>query len=190
MGLAKQVVMVMPILVGLDGSEKMSKSKGNYVGVCDAPADMFGKVMSIPDRLMPDYYKLLTNLPSERIQSLVDPQQTHPREAKDILARVLVEELYDRQSANAASDEFRRRFSEGQLPTDLVEHRASASPIGILKLLAEVGFAASNSEARRLVEQGAVTLDDLKVSDTKAQVALDAPVILRVGKRRVVRVTK
>ena len=133
----KQVVMVMPLLVGTDGAEKMSKSKGNYVGVTDEANDMFGKVMSIPDTLMDNYYSLLTDLPEERVTSLLDAEVTHPRDAKDILGRVLVESFHDRDAANDASAEFRRRFAENQLPSDIETKSASESPIGIVKLIVE-----------------------------------------------------
>jgi tyrosyl-tRNA synthetase len=187
-GQEKQVVMVLPLLVGTDGHEKMSKSKGNYVGVTDPPDDMFGKVMSIPDDVMPNYYKLLTSLPGERITSLVDPGDTHPREAKDVLARVIVEEFHNRDAANAASEEFRKRFSEHALPTDIETRTVSTSPIGVLSLIREVGFASSNSEARRLVEQGAVTFADQKLTDATAEVTVTGEPVLRVGKRRVCKV--
>ncbi len=185
-----QVVMVMPILVGLDGTQKMSKSKGNYVAVRDQPNDMYGKVMSIPDELMSNYYELLTPLSTDRITSLLDPEQTHPREAKDVLARVIVEEFHDPNAANHAAEEFKRRFSENKLPEDLETKTIDESPIGILNLITRVGFASTNSEARRLVQQSAVSLDDEKITDPKAQITLDSPAILRVGKRRVCRITK
>jgi tyrosyl-tRNA synthetase len=188
-GLPKQVVMVMPLLIGLDGQEKMSKSKANYVAVMDQPHDMFGKIMSIPDGLMPDYYRLLTGLPEPRISSLLDPTQTHPRDAKDILARVLVEELHDLKAANAASEEFRRRFSQHQLPTDLKQHPASQSPISVHNLLTETGFATSNSDARRLVQQGAVSINDRRIQDPQELISIEGSLILRVGKRRVCQVT-
>ncbi len=189
-GLDKQVVMVMPILVGLDGREKMSKSKGNYVGVTFEPEDMYGKVMSIPDGLMPNYFTLLTALPKDRLQSLLDPQVTHPREAKDILARVIVEEFHSSDAANRAAEEFRRRFSQGLLPTELEVKTVATSPIGLIALLREVGFATSNAEARRSIEQGAVSINGEKNSDPKAMVNIDGELILQVGKRRVCKVTR
>lgn len=188
-GLPKQIVMVMPILVGLDGHEKMSKSKGNYVGITDSPDEMFGKLMSIPDALMPNYYKLLTDVPQPRLSSLLDAKTTHPREAKDILARIIVEEFHNRDAANAASEEFRRRFSEHQLPTNLEEKRVSAPELGILALIKEVGFAPSASEARRLVVQGGVSLDERKIDDPKATVRVRHGMVLKVGKRRVCRLS-
>lgn len=188
-GMEKQVVLVMPILVGLDGHEKMSKSKGNYIAIGEKPNDMFGKVMSIPDALMSNYFELLTGLPEARIASLLDDKQTHPREAKDILGRVIVEEFHGRDAANEASAEFRRRFAEQQLPSDLEVKKVSGSPIGILKLMVECGFAPSNSEAKRLIQQGAVTFGEAKVSDPQMQVEIKGEPVLRVGKRRVCKLT-
>lgn len=186
--LEKQVVMILPILVGLDGHEKMSKSKGNYVALTDQPNDMFGKVMSIPDELMQNYYTLLTALPEDRICSLLNTDETHPRDAKDALARVLVEEFYDAASANEASAEFRRRFADNQLPSDIETKQVSASPIGLLTLMREVGFASSNSEARRLVQQGGVTFNDQKMTDPTVEVEIAGEPVLKVGKRKVCKV--
>jgi len=185
----KQVVIVTPLLVGLDGHEKMSKTKGNAVGVTDDPDDMFGKVMSIPDALMANYMRLLTDLPLSRIESLVDPAQTHPRDGKDVLGQVIVESFYGRDQAGAASAEFRRRFSDHKLPRDLETKTAPASPVQIVRLITHVGFAQSNSEARRLVQQGAVTFADEKVTDPNAQVRIEGDPVLQVGKRRVCRVS-
>ncbi|MDH3584887.1 MAG: tyrosine--tRNA ligase [Phycisphaerae bacterium] len=188
-GLDPQVVVVMPILVGLDGHEKMSKSKGNYVGVTDEPNDMFGKLMSIPDGLMGNYFELLTDLPEPRIRSLLDPGLTHPREAKDALARVVVEAYHDAEAANAASDEFRSRFTQGNLPTDLKTVAVAGGESPLAALIAGVGFAASNSEARRLIQQGGVSFDGEKITDPKARVSVPTePVLLQVGKRRVCQV--
>ena len=188
-GQEKQVVIVMPLLVGLDGREKMSKSKGNYIGLTDSPDDMFGKVMSIPDELMEDYYQLLTSLPEERIASLSNPGMTHPRDAKDILARVILEPYHGRDAANAASAEFRRRFVEHQLPSDIQTQAVAESPIGVIALIRACGFASSNSDARRLVEQGAVNFDGDKVTDPNAELTVAGEPVLKVGKRRVCKVT-
>ena len=187
-GLEKQVVMVMPILVGLDGREKMSKSKGNYVAVTDPPGEMFGKIMSIADTMMPNYFRLLTNLPADRITSLLDPATTHPRSAKDALGRVIVEEFHGRDAANHASDEFRRRFSEHQLPSEIETKTVSHAPLPMVDLIVEAGFAESKSDARRLIAQGGVEFDGQKVTDTKAQAAISGTPLLKVGKRRVCKV--
>jgi tyrosyl-tRNA synthetase len=188
-GQDKQVVMVSPLLVGLDGSEKMSKSKGNYIALTDEANDMFGKIMSIPDGLMKNYYELLTSLPAERIASLIDPQQTHPRDAKDILGRTIVEEFHDLSAANSASAEFRRRFSEQQLPADLETKRIGETTLNIVKLIRAAGFASSGAEAKRLIAQGAVSLDDQRITDPAAGVTIASAPVLKVGKLRICRVT-
>lgn len=188
-GMEKQVVMVMPILVGLDGVQKMSKSKGNYVAVTDAPTEMFGKIMSIPDGLMGNYYQLLTNLPSDQIAARIDPNKTHPRQAKDQLAQIIVTHFHDAASAQAASEEFTRRFAQGGLPSDIETKKVSSAALSVMALVVEVGFASSNSEARRLIEQGGVSLDDTKLTDPKAILDLQGESILRVGKRRVCKVS-
>ena len=187
-GQEKQVVIVMPLIAGTDGHEKMSKSKGNTIDLTDSRDEMFGKLMSIPDRLMRGYLEVLTPLSDERIESLVDPDQTHPRQAKDTLARMIVEQIYHRDAAVAASAEFRRRFSERQLPTDLETKHVPQSPIGIVAMIRSVGFASSNSEGRRLVQQGSVKVGSNKITDPDAQVAIEGDCILKVGKRRVCRV--
>jgi len=185
-GLEKQLVLVMPLLVGLDGHEKMSKSKGNYVAVTDPPDEMFGKLMSIPDTLMRNYLELLTSLPAERIDSLVDPEVTHPREAKDTLAQVIVEQFYDCAAARAASAEFKKRFAENQLPSDMETKTAAGGEHLLAALIAEVGFAQSNGEGKRLIKQGGVRYGEEKISDPAARVTVTSePTVLQVGKRRV-----
>jgi len=183
-GQQPQIVMIMPILVGLDGTEKMSKSKGNYIGVTEGPNDMFGKVMSIPDALMPNYYTLLTDLPGEEVHALLDPAQTHPRDAKVRLARWVVNEFHGPEAADAAAAEFDRVFSRRDVPTDMPEIRAPAGTIGIVDLITAAGFAESNGEARRLVKQNAVSLDGEKITDIHAEVSVSPGQVLRVGKRR------
>ncbi len=179
-----QIVLIMPLLVGLDGVEKMSKSKGNYVGITDTPNDMFGKIMSIPDTLMENYFTLLTDLPAERITELVDGEKTHPREAKAALAKTIVERYYDKSAAEAAADEFDRVFSSKQTPTEIPEIAVPAGTIGIIDLVVQAGFAKSNGEARRLISQNAVSIDGDKITDTEADVNPQNGQILRVGKRR------
>lgn len=189
-GQEPQVVMVCPILRGLDGHNKMSKSLGNYIGVTESPDEMFGKTMSVPDEIMEEWFTLLTTIPVDEISTLCDGNQTHPREAKDLLARKIVERFHDHTAAQRASDEFRARFSEGHLPSDLQTNAVSQSPIGIIQLMREVGFAASNGEARRLITQNAVSINGSTITDLNQSIDVNSEsehgkCILKVGKRRI-----
>ena len=183
-GQRPQVVMIMPILVGLDGVQKMSKSKGNYIGITDSPQDMFGKVMSIPDGLMSNYFTLLTDLEPAKIDELVDSKRTHPRQAKAALGSMIVAQYYGAEAGQAASAEFDRIFSQKQAPTDMPEVRVAVARINIVDLIMHASFAASKSEARRLVAQKAVSIDDQAVTDINATVEPRTGAVLRVGKRR------
>ncbi|HTV48453.1 MAG TPA: tyrosine--tRNA ligase [Phycisphaerae bacterium] len=187
-----QIVMVMPILTGLDGTQKMSKSLNNYIGVAEEPAEQFGKTMSIPDSLMQQWFRLCTTVHDAELKILLDPKQTNPRDAKERLGRLIVEQFHSPQAAQEAAVDFRRRFSEGQLPQDLKTHLIPESNlqdgrIGVLNLIKLAGFAPSTSEARRLVESSAVTLAGNKINDPKAFVSLDDQPVLQVGKRRICR---
>ncbi len=183
-GQPKQLVMTMPILVGLDGADKMSKSKNNYIGITDAANDMFGKIMSIPDELMPNYFTLLTDTPADQIALLTDAEKTHPREAKVLLGKTIVAEFYDSAAADEAAAEFDRVFAQKNIPTDMPEISAPAAKCNIIELITTADFAKSNGEARRLIKQNAVSIDDVKITDADAEVELADGAILRVGKRR------
>jgi len=183
-GQPPQIVVIMPILIGLDGQEKMSKSKGNYIGVAESPKEMFGKIMSIPDALMENYLTLLTDLPREKIDELIDPNRTHPRQAKAALGRMIVATYHGQDAAQEASDEFDRVFAEKQTPTDMPEIRAASAAMNIIDLIVLASFAPSKSEARRLVLQNAVSIDDSRIADPNANVELKTGQVLRVGKRR------
>lgn len=190
-GQPKQVVMILPILVGLDGTEKMSKSKGNYVAVTDSPDDMYGKVMSITDDMMRGYFTLLTPLPQDRIDSLLDASTTHPRDAKDALARVIVEAFYTPHAATEASEGFRKRFAQNTVEQDKLDvHDVAAGEHGLADLLVTVGFADSKSKARKnLIAGGAVWWGDTKITDTTASVDVGAePTMLKAGKRNICKV--
>ncbi len=189
-GQPPQIVMIMPILIGTDGVQKMSKSLGNYVGVAEPPGEQFGKTMSIPDGLMENWFRMVTPLPEDRIVSLIDPGQVHPREAKDILARSIVEQYHSAMDAEKASEDFRARFTKGEVLADTEVKTIPASllqdgKIGLVNLIKAVGFAPSNSEARRLVENGGVTFAGAKITDPKTFVEIKGGEILKVGKLRV-----
>lgn len=186
-----QVVMTLPLLEGLDGTQKMSKSLGNYIGVTEPAQEIFGKVMSISDELMWSHFSLVLCLDKQTITGLkqaVKDGTRHPRDVKDELARSIVRRFYGKDAAMAASREFARIFQQKALPEDIPEvvidpEEKDTAHIGILKIIVGAGFAASNAEARRLVEQGGVRIDDVKIEDPKARVALTKGMILRVGKR-------
>jgi tyrosyl-tRNA synthetase len=186
-GQPPQIVMILPLLVGLDGRQKMSKSYGNYIAVRDEPKEMFGKVMSIPDALMANYYTLLTDLPADEIRSLCDASQTHPREAKARLARAIVAQYYDAATARQESDLFDRVFRDGGLRDDIPVATVPPAEIGVAALLKTAGLAPSTSEARRLIEQGGVTINDQKAADPQARIRPENGMLIRVGKRRAVR---
>jgi len=197
-GQAPQICVTNPILRGLDGERRMGKSLGNYIGVGDPPGGetgQFDKTMSIPDHLMPEWFTLLTDRTAEEIARLTDPEQTHPMEAKKTLGKDIVRFYHGVAAAAAACNEWVQRFSRGQDPKDIQEREISAidlsdGTIGIVRLLSLVGLAKSNNEARRAVEGGGVTIGEErhKVSDPKATLTVTDGLIVRVGKRNVVRV--
>jgi tyrosyl-tRNA synthetase len=185
MGQESQVVMTLPLLEGLDGVQKMSKSLGNYIGVTEAPQEMFGKVMSISDDLMWRYFALVLCAPAADIERLLT---LHPRAAKDELARRVVERFHGAAAGRAASEEFARVFSQSELPAEIPEFALPEGAVGLVHLLVQCKLAASNSEARRLVEQGAVRLDDVRMTDSKAQVQVRKGLVIRSGKRGFARI--
>jgi len=186
-GQKPQVVVTTPILVGLDGKEKMSKSLGNYVGVTDEPSDMFGKIMSISDEMMENYYTLLTDVPTAKIVELVDPDKTHPKEAKVLLGKTIVAQFYDQVTADAAAAEFDKVFAQGQLPDDIPEVEISAEPIMASKLLVHCKLVPSSSEAKRMIRQAATSVDVVIVHDPNEKITPRDGMVIRVGKRRFVR---
>ena len=193
-GLPPQVVMTVPLLVGLDGVEKMSKSAGNYVGITESPDEMFGKLMSVSDDLMWTYYELLTDLSIAEVGAMrerVAAGNLHPKQAKQELGRRIVEDFHSASAAVDAEREFERRFADNVLPSQLVEHKMEIGAEGLRLplLLVQVGFAASNSAATRLIAQGSVRIDGERVLDRNRPIEADAsPFVLQVGKRKVVRV--
>ena len=197
-----QVVITMPILVGLDGKEKMSKSKGNYIGVTDEPKDMFGKVMSISDDMMENYFTLLTDLPTEKIAELVNPQKTHPKEAKVLLAKMIVAQFWDKTSSStlsvqvsdtlsisdAVAIEFDRVFAQKQLPEKIPEVEISAEPISASKLLFHCKLVSTGGEAKRMIKQGGASIDGKKLDDPNAEITPKDGMVIRVGKRKFARI--
>ena len=188
-GQNQQIVMTLPLLVGLDGTQKMSKSLGNYIAVNDTPKDVFGKSMSIPDALMPLYFNLLTGENGDDIQKQIDGvgahscAPLHPRDAKVKLATLLTEFLHGKSAAEKESLEFDAVFKDKKTPQDMMQIEVTENPIWIVDLLKKASLSDSGANARRLLEQGAVEIDGVKVQDSKATVTLKNGSILKAGKR-------
>ncbi len=195
-GQEPQVVMTWPLLVGTDGTEKMSKSLGNYVGITDAPGDMFGKLMSIPDDAMGMYYWLLLEQAAATVEAMEADLKSgalHPREAKVALAKSIVTTYHSAAAADDAAAEFDRIFAQGELPSDMPDLAVPAGElddgaIGLIKLLVLAGFASSNGEARRLIRGKGVKVEGEVIEDEMAVVPLQGGEVVQVGKRRVGRV--
>jgi tyrosyl-tRNA synthetase len=190
-GLEPQVVLTVPLLVGTDGGDKMSKSLGNSIAVEDPPHEIYGKAMSIPDSLMWDWLLLLTDLSRheiERRQAAVAAGDLHPKKVKQDLALRLVADYHGEEAAHQAEAEFAKVFTAGGLPDEVPEHQLEGSRT-LLKLLSETGLAPSNAEARRLIDQGAVAIDGARAADPFHELPPRAePYLFKVGKRRFARV--
>jgi len=194
-----QVIMTMPLLEGTDGVQKMSKSLGNYIGITDAPSQIFGKTMSIPDRLMMKYFELLTGLPkyeTDKITEGLRKNILHPKDVKKRLARILVGNFYGKEKADKAEIEFENIFKDGGLPDNIPvvsipPNTFEKDQILVPKLLVLTGATASNSEAFRLIKQGAVEISGNPVLDAiwKGEIGA-AGIIVRVGKRKFYKVIK
>lgn len=189
-GQEPQCILTMPLLEGLDGVEKMSKSKNNYIGIGEAPESMFGKLMSISDTLMWRYFELLSFRSLEDIAALRAEIESgrNPRDAKVMLGQELVARFHSQQAAEAALASFEARFRDGAIPENMPEINVLGAPVGILKLLREAGLVASGAEAQRNVEQGGVRVDGDKIEDKALQLSAGT-YVLQVGKRKFARVT-
>jgi len=183
-----QVIMTTPLLEGLDGVNKMSKSLNNYIGIDEDANEMFGKVMSVSDELMWRYYELLTDIPAEEIAALrakCDSGEINPRNAKVDLARLIITDFHSADIAAAAAEEFERRFVAKEVPDEIDETKVAAGGHLLAELLAEVGLAGSKGEARRLIDQGGVKINGEKAADAKAEITIGGEAtLIQVGKRR------
>jgi tyrosyl-tRNA synthetase len=193
--LEPQVVLTMPLLVGTDGVEKMSKSLGNYIGIDEPPREIFGKILSITDDLMWRYYELCTDVSVgeiARMKEEVASKQLHPKKAKVELAKRIVTDFHSAADARTAEAEFERIFVSKEAPDEVeeVELSCEPAPLWFPKLLVKAGLAKSNGEATRLIQQGGVTLDGSRVESADLELKADAPTehLIKVGKRRFVRV--
>lgn len=191
-GQEPQVVLTMPLLEGLDGVNKMSKSLGNYIGIDEAPREMFGKIMSISDELMWRYFELLSFRPMSEIEGFkvsID-EGLNPRDVKFLLAEEIIERFHSLNDAVAARNGFIEQFRKGALPDDIQEHTVDVGSEGLMigNLLKQVGLVGSTSDAMRMIKQGAVKIDGEKVSDTALRIEAGASAVFQVGKRRFAKV--
>jgi len=188
-GQNSQSVITMPILEGLDGTAKMSKSLNNYIGITESPKDMYGKLMSISDKLMMRYYELLTDLRTSEIEKLkkdIIREIVHPMKAKQNLALTIVTRFHNREKAEFAEQEFIRQFSEKKVPQTIEEIKVKAdnNTIWICKLLKEIRAVSSTSEARRKISEGAVRIEGNKVTDANLSIPAEGKILVQVGKKR------
>ncbi|GAA0363859.1 tyrosine--tRNA ligase [Bowmanella denitrificans] len=192
-GMRQQTVLMMPLLEGLDGVQKMSKSLGNYIGITDSPTEMFGKIMSISDELMWRYYDLLSFRPLDEIAGLKQQvaDGANPRDLKILLAKEIIERFHDQAAAEAAHQDFIQRFSKNALPDEMPELTISLPTEGlpIANLLKDAELVGSTSEALRMIKQGAVKLDGEKLEDGRLVLSEPGTTVYQVGKRKFARIT-
>lgn len=194
-GLEPQIALMMPIIEGTDGVQKMSKSLGNYIGISEEPNEMYGKTMSIPDNLMVKYYELVTRIPMEEVEEIknaLNDGKLHPRDAKMRLAREIVTMFHGKEAALQAENHFKQVFQRGDLPDEIPEYFLPAAEldgdrIWSVKLLTLAGLTPSNAEARRMLQQGAVKVNNEKFTKIDEMAVTDGMVI-QVGKRKFVRI--
>jgi len=192
-GIEPQVILTMPLLVGIDGVEKMSKSYNNYIGISEDPNEIYGKTLSIPDNLIYTYFELATDVTNEKlteIRTKLEDEKTNPRDLKRELARTIVRIYYNDKSANEAEEAFDKIFIKKEIPDEIPEYKIETGDkkINIMDLILAVQFAPSKSEARRLIIQGGVTVNGEKIDDITAEIKLDKETILKVGKRKFIKI--
>jgi len=185
-----QIAFTMPILAGTDGKQKMSKSLGNYIGITEAPDQIYGKVMSIADYQMAEYYHLATSLTTEEVNSILESVKNnslHPRDAKMRLAREIVSLYHGNRAAEEAEVQFKQVFQKREMPSEMDSYQYTA-PAGIIKVMVDSGLASSKSEARRLVEQNGVKIDGKTVDSIDLELTEKKEQIIQVGKRKFARI--
>ena len=191
----QQVGLFMPILTGLDGVNKMSKSLGNYVGITEPPSEMFGKLMSISDGQMREYFELCTDVDMEEVKGLLDGiavGSVHPMDVKKRLAREIISLYHSGEAALAAQQEFERVFSQKDTPQDMPSFEIAPDKLeggrcSLMTIVQESGLVGTNSEIRRLISSGAISLDGVKYTDFKEMIAVSGGMVIKAGKRKFAR---
>ena len=190
-GQEPQVVLTMPILEGLSGVSKMSKSLNNYVGIDESPDEMFGKIMSVSDEIMIKYYELLTDESIQKLKDDIAANRLHPKTAKENLARNIIAQYHGENAAEKARMNFEKVFSQKELPQDMPEFTVNEDTMDILTLINKTQLVASSSEAKRLIAQGAITVDGRRIIDVKEAVLIGKTgCVVKIGKRRFARILK
>lgn len=185
-----QVILTMPILVGTDGVEKMSKSYGNYIGISDSPKNIYGRTLSIPDNVIYNYYEVATDISSEELSNIkliLEDGSENPRDIKRTLARKLVEMYHSKDAAIQAEQDFDNIFINKGIPEDIPEYSADFNSMTIIDLIVAVKFASSKGEARRLIRQGGVSVDGEKIIEIYQEIIFDSEKVLKVGKRKFIK---
>jgi tyrosyl-tRNA synthetase len=191
-GIEPQCILTMPLIVGTDGVEKMSKSYDNYIGISDSPKEMYGKTLSIPDDLIYLYYELATNVQKDelsKIKKQLEDPNVNPRDTKRRLARTFIEMYHSKNEALKAQEEFDKVFIKKEVPDDIPELKINEAEIGIIDLILKAGFAPSKAEAKRLVAQGGVSINGEKINDFNSTIKIENENVLKVGKRKFIKLT-
>jgi tyrosyl-tRNA synthetase len=186
-GQEPQVVLTLPVLEGTDGTQRMSKSLGNYIGIDEPPAEIYGKTMSIPDKLIYPYYELITDIDLKELKQIkiqLEDQSFNPMELKRALARHLVKMYYDATAATEAEAKFNLIHKQGEVPQDIPEYKVGDKSRRVIEIMVESGLVAGKGEARRLIRQGGVKLDGETITDELLELTIDREKILKVGKRK------
>ncbi|PLR83363.1 tyrosine--tRNA ligase [Bacillus sp. V33-4] len=190
----KQVVMLLPLLEGLDGVEKMSKSKGNYIGIDENPQDMYGKTMSIPDELMVKYFNLASNLPIDdklKIVADLENRRVHPRDAKMLLARTIVSMFHGTEAANQTEQNFKEVFQKGLIPDDIpMIVWDTAEPVSVIDAIVKLKLLPSKGEARKMIQNGGIRVNGEKIIDNNFLVVVQDETIIQVGKRKFIKLLR
>ena len=193
LGMEQQIAVLSPILFGINGKEKMSKSLNNYIAVFDTPEDKYGKVMSIPDSVILHYFKYATNVQPEQISKMeqhLKDNSINPMMIKQTLASLIVEMYHGRGAAQKAEKHFHKVFAKKEIPDEITTYKTDKDEIWIVKLLSETGLVKSNGEARRMIQQGAVSINGKKIDDLELNLQVEDGFIIKVGKRRFCKIIK
>jgi len=191
-GQPTQVVLTLPVLVGIDGVQRMSKSLVNYIGIDEAPKEMYGKSMRIPDEQIYPYFELVTDISIDelkKIKNQLENRTINPRDLKRYLARTIVRMYHSEKAAEKAENHFDQIHIKKEIPDEIPEYQVRGNKERLLKIITDSGLAASNGEARRLIRQNAVSLDGKTINDEVFELCIEKPVVLKVGKRKFLRLT-